>query len=309
MAEHMPIVVGFDGSPCSIQAVNWALTEAASRSGQLVLCHVGKPRQALGDGEDAAAVSAERTLARSARCARTRARGIDVVPMLLFGNPARQLVDAASRAALLVVGRRGNDGFRELRLGSVSAQVARHARCTVVVVPDASAHTDSGRRRHVVVGVDGSAGSSLALSFAFEQAARRGAELRAVYVFDATTIQTMANLPRAETRHLHVTAANTLHDLLCRHARDNPDVIVSSAVMSGAPATTLISAAADAELLVLGARGHGDLATLMLGSTCHTVLHNATCPVAVVRGTRPALAHAAAGPSPARRFARKGRHE
>jgi hypothetical protein len=55
MAEHGPIVVGFDGSPCSVQAVNWAVTEAVFRSGPLVLCHVGQSRQALGDGEDAAA--------------------------------------------------------------------------------------------------------------------------------------------------------------------------------------------------------------------------------------------------------------
>ena len=123
--------------------------------------------------------------------------------------------------------------------------------------------------------------------FAFDQAARRQAELRAIHVFDGSTIQIMANLPQADVRRLHVNAADTLHELLGRHAQDNPGVLVSSAVLSGAPATTLTSAAADAELLVLGSRGHGDVATLMLGSTSHTVLHNATCPVAVVRGGRP----------------------
>ena len=285
MTEHARIVVGFDGSPCSTQAVNWALIDAARRGAQVLLCHVAGGRGAIGEGDDPVGTSGGETLARGTDYARQRAPSVDVVPTLLFGNPARQLIEAASGAVLLVVGMRGNGGFHELRLGSVSAQAARHAHCTVVVVAEGGGHED--RRRQVVVGVDGSASSDLALAFAFDQAARRQAELRAIHVFDGSTIQIMANLPQADVRRLHVNAADTLHELLGRHAQDNPGVLVSSAVLSGAPATTLTSAAADAELLVLGSRGHGDVATLMLGSTSHTVLHNATCPVAVVRGGRP----------------------
>jgi transaldolase len=111
----------------------------------------------------------------------------------------------------------------------------------------------------------------------------------------------MANLPQDDLRRLHVTAADTLHGLLSAHARHHPGVRVSSAVLSGAPASTLTAAAADAELLVLGSRGHGDVATLMLGSTSHTVLHNATCPVAIVRGEHPFTYPSPASRPPARR--------
>lgn len=277
------IVVGFDGSPCSVEAVNWAVAQAMLDGSEVVLCQV-RPHRALADGDGSEVSAAEQVLARGTRQA--RARGVDVVPEVVFGHPARQLIDAASDAALLVIGMRGDDGPHEFRLGSVSAQAARHAQCTVVVVPDAGDHIDSDRRRLVVVGVDGSSSSHLALTFAFAQAAQRHAELHAIHVFDASTIQIMANLPQDELRRLHVSAADTLHGLLSAQARHHPGVRVSSAVLSGAPASTLTAAAADAELLVLGSRGHGDVATLMLGSTSHTVLHNATCPVAVVRGGR-----------------------
>lgn len=286
MTDRARIVVGFDGSPCSIQAANWAAAQATLDGSEVVLCHVGGQRRSSGSGDDIAASGAEQILSNGVRHVRARAPGVDVVPAAWFGNPARRLIDAASDAVLLVVGLRGADGPHEFRLGSVSAQVARHAHCTVVVVPDTGDHTDGERRRQVVVGVDGSSSSNLALAFAFDQAARRHAELRAIHVFDAATIQIMASLPQRELRRLHVTAADTLHGLLSEHAGRHPGVRVSSAVLSGAPASTLTAAAADAELLVLGSRGHGDVATLMLGSTSHTVLHNATCPVAVVRGAQ-----------------------
>lgn len=77
-----------------------------------------------------------------------------------------------------------------------------------------------------------------------------------------------------------------LQELVTEQAKHHPDVEFCCEVRSGAPATTLTAAAAGAELLVLGSRGHGDVAAVMLGSTSHTVLHNATCPVAVVRGDR-----------------------
>jgi nucleotide-binding universal stress UspA family protein len=187
---------------------------------------------------------------------------------------------------LLVIGARGKDGFQRLRLGSVSSQVARYAKCSVVVVPERGDRADGDRDRRIVVGVDGSTGSNTALAFAFAEAACIHAELCAIHVFDASSMQTMTNLPQAELQRLHVRAADTLCELLAPHADGYPDVHAYSEMLSGAPASALVSAAADTEMLVLGARGHGDIATLMLGSTSQTVLHNATCPVAVVRDNR-----------------------
>lgn len=293
------MVVGFDGSPNSVSAADWALGEARLRDRVVVLCHVSPGRRGSGGTHDEERAAARRVLDSGIRYASERAPTVEVVPELRFGDPARQLLSAASGAALVVVGARGEGGFPGLRLGSVSAQIARHAPGTVVVVPDRARRADKEGDRQVVVGVDGSAGSRAALAFGLTEAAGRQAELRAVHVFDARTLEIMAGLPQADLRRLHVDAADTLRRLVVTAAARHPDVRICCEVLSGAPATTLTTAAEGAELLVLGSRGHGDVATLLLGSTSHTVLHNATCPVAVVRDDR-------ANPPGGRRRRRRG---
>ncbi|MPZ86363.1 MAG: universal stress protein [Actinophytocola sp.] len=289
MTGDARIVVGVDGSTNSLVAVDWALAEAGRLDARVVLCHVGRASGGRasgglgGDGEDALS-AAERMLARGVRYARGRAPNVEAIPEPRSGGPAQQLLAAASGAVLLVVGARGDGGFHGLRLGSVSAQVARHAHGTVVVVPNLGDRAGAERDPQIVVGVDGSPGSDDALAFAFAEAVRRKAGVRAVHVFDAATMQAMATLPQEDLYRLHVSAADTLRGLLRAHARAHPAVEVSRELLSGAPAATLAAASATAELLVLGSRGHGDIATLMLGSTSNTVLHNAQCPVAVVRG-------------------------
>lgn len=286
--RHARIVVGFDGSPSSLVAVNWALTEACLRDAVLALCHVVPGRRASGEireGDVRQAV-AERVLATGVRYASRRAPTVEVISELVAGRAAERLVDAASGATLLVVGARGEGGFAGLQLGSVSAQVARHAHGTVIIVPNLGDRATGQQGRQIVVGVDGATGSSVALDFAFAEAARRQASVCAVHVFDASTMQLMANLPQADLVRLHVTAADTLRGLVTAHAKHYPDVEVCCEVLSGAPASRLTSASANAELLVVGSRGHGDLATRMLGSTSDIVLDNASCPVAVIRGDR-----------------------
>lgn len=275
------IVVGVDGSANSLAAVNWALAEAGRLDAMVVLCHVGRATGARRGDLEGALPAAERMLARALRHTRRRAPDVRVIAEPRAGSPAQQLLGAAAGAGLLVVGARGGGGFHGLRLGSVSAQVARHAQGTVVVVPSVGDRADGDRQ--VVVGVDGSRGGDDALAFAFAEAARRRACVRAVHVFDAGTMQAMASLRQVDLNRLRVSAADTLRGLLGLHASVHPGVEVSCELLSGAPATTLAAASATAELLVLGSRGHGDIATLMLGSTSNTVLHNAQCPVAVVR--------------------------
>lgn len=282
MTGSSRIVVGFDGSPNSVLALEWALAEANVRDAAIDLCHVRKRSRTEDDDHAGARDLGGEVLTHGLEHADRWTPHVQVTARLVAGNSVQQLLHIATDALFLVIGARGAGGFHGLRLGSVSDQIARHARCPVVVVPDPGDHRDGARERKIVVGVDGSAGSKAALAFAFDEASRREAELCAIHVFDPSAVQVMANLPQADLRRLHLAASETLSGLLAACAREHPGVHACGEVLSGAPAATLAAAASNAELLVLGSRGHGGFVTLVLGSTSHSVLHHASCPVAVV---------------------------
>jgi len=287
-----PLVVGFDGSPDSVRALDWALAEASLRNTSVDLCHVWNqpysPGQTGSGGDDAPRAGAQRVLAEGSRHAAEHTPSVQVRAHLRFGSAAHLLVLAARDAALLVLGGRGTGGFGDLRIGSVSAHVVRHADCPVILVRDVPG-PGAGRGAHgrrIVVGIDESAGCETAVAFAFEEAARRGVAVNAVHAFDQASVQTTAYLGEAELSRLRQNAQDAFSALLTPQADKYPGLAVSFQLVHGGPAPALIEASADAALLVLGSHGHGRFATAMLGSTSHTVLHHAPCPVAVVRGNR-----------------------
>jgi nucleotide-binding universal stress UspA family protein len=137
------IVVGVDGSECSISALHFALEEARVRHARLrivVVWHV--PLAAYGAGwapppphltEDAEAAAGE-ILDSAAKLAQEGDGEVEIERVVREGQPAQILVEEAEGAELLVVGCRGRGGFRELMLGSISHQCALHARCPVAIV-------------------------------------------------------------------------------------------------------------------------------------------------------------------------------
>jgi nucleotide-binding universal stress UspA family protein len=285
-----PIAVGFDGSPDSVRALDWALAEAGLRGAPVTLCHTWRRSHSAGDtGGDAVdepEATAQLVLAEGRRHAAQQAPAVHVRAELIVGNPAEALVQAADEAALLVVGARGAGGLHDRLLGSVSAGLARHARCPVVVVRDGAVRDEGegARGGRIVVGIDGPADCETALAFAFQEAARHEGTVHAVHAFDEAALQTVAYLDEAELHRLRENAQDDFGALLTPQADKYPGIAVSFALIHGGPAPALIEASADADLLVLGSHGHGRLATAMLGSTIHTLLHHAACPVAVVRG-------------------------
>jgi len=281
-----------------MRALDWALAEAVLRCAPVTVCHVRhRPYASVVGGswvDDGPRKTAELVLAEGSRHAGEQAPTVQVRAELFTGSPAHRLIEATADAALLVVGARGAGGFRDLLLGSVSAQVTRHADCPVVVVRNGGAGDvaardvgdPDGAAGRIVVGVDGSAGSEAAVAFAFAEAARRRVAVCAIHAFDAAAVQTVAYLPEDELNRLRLAAEDTLGSLLAPQADKYPDLEISFELVHATPAPALIAASGGAELLVVGARGHGGFATLSLGSTSHTVLYDAGCPVAVVRGDR-----------------------
>lgn len=134
----------------------------------------------------------------------------------------------------------------------------------------------------IVVGVDGSEHARMALAFAVEEAARRGATVEAVYAYAppaywaAPEFGVLIPRPREEVEE------DAIEHLERELSKLDGDVDVRRTVVEGPAARALLDAAEGADLLVVGSRGRGGFMGLMLGSTSHQVVTHATCPVVVV---------------------------
>lgn len=275
MNTRAEIVVGYDGSSDSELALDWADELAAEQGRPLrVLISEVDPTQVLeATSEWHAAKMAELEADAKDRLAGARTR--DTALELVSVPPSQALIDASAHAVAVVVGARGHSLLSGVVLGSVSQHVTRHASCPVVVTRTPY-HPDSKR---VVVGVDGSNGSRKALEFAFDHASRSGSSVAAIHAW--------RNLARGfpgEGLIEEIQAAErVLAEALAGFADQYPDVEVSAEAIPVAPQRALADASQAAELVVVGSRGLGAFAGLLLGSVSQSVLHHAQCPVAVVR--------------------------
>ena len=137
----------------------------------------------------------------------------------------------------------------------------------------------------IVVGVDGSPGSRKALTWAAAEAQDHGADLVVVNVWEHTLLPPAGSVSVSE-RYVPDPSQTTAEDLLQiikEELGEEPPVLVRPHVKQGRPAKTLIEDSENADLLVVGKRGHGGFAGLVLGSVSQHVAAYAKCPVAVVR--------------------------
>lgn len=208
---------------------------------------------------------------------------LEVITEICRSAVVPALLHESEGAQLLVVGP-SRGGLRKL-LGSTADAVTRHASCPVLVARDSDGsaqQADVG----VVVGVDDSDIAVAAVEFALQEAARRGIGLVAVHAIE-TSASAMSEWasggldPAVEAKEAVVFA-----NALASRQETYPDVMVTQRLVEGAPGWALTEQSQGAELLVVGTRGRGGFAALLLGSTSYTVLHTAGCPVAVVPGSR-----------------------
>lgn len=185
------------------------------------------------------------------------------------------LLRLARQADRVVLGHRGAGGFERLMLGSVGAHVAGHAPCPAVVV-----RGDRNDDGEVVVGVDGSLPGEQALAYGLEHAARHRVGVRAVLVHPAVPLDPPVNSPPGLAQER--AAEGVLADTVAAWATKFPQVPVERTVVHGHAAGVLSEVSDGAGLLVVGSRGRGELAELLLGSVGHAVLRRAACPVAIV---------------------------
>ena len=294
------VLVGVDGSPTSLHALDWAIGQARThgRSIQLV-CSYSLPSftAASLDGgyaaldDTAIREGAEAVLAEAA--ARVRDQGVPVAAAVSTGDAAGVLVDLSRDVALVVVGTRGRGGFADRLLGTVSSALPAHAYCPTVVVPlRAGGHPlpDDAELppvkpvRRIVVGVDGSPQAERALRCAIREAEAWDAELFAVAgVPVGSGAGVLAWLPAAiDHEQVLADVAEGLNVVVDRALVGHEGLTVKRHTLDGTGAQLLTEFSAATDLLVVGSRGRGGFAGLLLGSTSQAVLHHAECPVMIV---------------------------
>jgi nucleotide-binding universal stress UspA family protein len=267
------VVVG--ATPGADDAVAWALRHAgrhgapvhlvrAYESGDLwpggVAAALGVPRAGLRD------VLTRATLTRVRRLARANGWPEDEDPtvQVVDDRPVEALLDAGREASMLVVGHRQRPAEALWDLGSVALGVLRHAHVPVTVVRSA---TDDGP---VVVGVDGSSNAFGALRHALGDAAVRG-------VSTVVVAATRVTPAWAEDQVEQAARAAVDAGLVPGH--------VEVVAVDEPPARALLDLAArrGASLLVVGHRGLGRAASMVLGSVGQELVARAPIPVTVVR--------------------------
>jgi nucleotide-binding universal stress UspA family protein len=137
----------------------------------------------------------------------------------------------------------------------------------------------------IVVGVDGSDCSKEALRWALSEARLRGTSLRAVYVWRMPVFVPSGFAPVAlpDRAALRAAANQRLDEIVKEAVGGDADVRIERKAAEGTAAQVLVQEAEGADLLVVGSRGHGGFAGLLLGSVSHQCAAHATCPVVIIR--------------------------
>lgn len=291
---NLGIVVGVDGSASSTSAVRWAAREAQSRTLPLLVINsvapvgpVGSPWPGVPIPEDY--VSQQQADARVVVDAALQiaAESVAGQPLqasgeVVSGPILATLVEMSKQSQMMVVGCRGEGAVSRALLGSVSSGLVHHAHCPVAVI-----HPEESRspQAPVVVGIDGSPASELATAIAFDQASRRGVDLVALHAWsDMGPIEfASANWAPIEWRNIKIAEEEVLSERLSGYSESYPNVTVRKVVVSDRPAPRLLEKAGEAQLLVVGCRGRGGFAEMLLGSVGAAVVNSAQIPVIVAR--------------------------
>lgn len=137
----------------------------------------------------------------------------------------------------------------------------------------------------IVVGVDGSEHGEAALAFAAQEAALRGARLLVVCAWESSAViaPIAAAYPAESFEVFRDSAESIARAAVARVAELQPSVACEGKAVEGRPAEVLPKEAEQADMIVVGNRGRGGFASLLLGSVTQHVVHHAPCPVVVVR--------------------------
>ncbi|NIL76651.1 Universal stress protein [Rhodococcus sp. B10] len=280
------IVVGIDGSESADRAVVWAALTAAPRGWTLrIVTAVDPPAHLAADDITEYRAVADARLASAEVLARESVdeSGFDIVTAAVDGKVAEVLMAESHGREAIVLGASGLGESESGVLGSAAVALCAHGSSPVVVVRGRSIDGRPPTLGPVVVGVDGSEQNQAAVGVAFEEAAQRNSPLVAVHVWSDVSLAQVAGPPR-DWETIAASEEVLLAESLAGWQNKYPDVEVRRVVAQDRPVRVLSQMSEQASLIVVGHRGRGGFAGMLLGSTSYALVHTADCPVMVVRG-------------------------
>lgn len=280
------LVVGFDGSDASVAALRWAAAEAELRTASVGVVSSyempaiypgfdGTPVMTVDMGGIAEALRrrASETAAEVFATHPSVDHDVDVVAT----GAAFALLQAAEDADLVVVGTTGAGALSRFLLGSVTQALLGSSACPVVVVPDAPASMTN----RIVVGTDGSDNAMRAVEWAAGEADRRQSELIVAHAWKYPFGFTVEGIGLRD--NLDQVDAALILDRGVQAARAISGNEVQTELIEGGDVEALLDLATTADLLVVGASGHGRVASALFGSVARSVATHSTCPAVIVR--------------------------
>lgn len=282
------IVVGYDGSPHSQQALSWAAHVAAAGNHPLTLVTSARPLVSTLDGGslfDPEVIHAEAghlkaDLTTQVEALRQDYPSLDITGRFLIANPALTLIKASEHAELVVLGTPRLSGVAASILGGVGDAVVTHARGPVAVVPQVWQPRPDGP---VVAGLESRATSRRMLQYAATRAQERDCELLLLHAWDVRVPWRPELLSNPErTRKINEAWQAEMQDVVAELRQQFPSVAVSTQIVASSAIDALVEQSAHACLVVVGSRGLGGFAGLLVGSTSRRLLQSTLCPTIMV---------------------------
>ncbi len=281
------VVAGLDGSEMSPAVVEWAAAEAGRRHAALRLVHAvpvtgyWKVGPVLDDLDTLLGEQGKEMLADVASALRTTDPALELSMVLARGDAVSALRQESEGARLTVIGAHAASRVTGVIFGSVALALASMNPAPVAVIGPGQIAKTTGP---VVVGVDWSHTSDAAVAFAFEAAALRHSDLIAVHSWNDTVsngafpVQPVWVDPAAIEKQERVLLA----DRLAGWGEKYPEVKIHQEVVRRRPVPALLDHSRTAQLVVVGSRGRGGFAGMLLGSTSQALITHSGCPVVIV---------------------------
>lgn len=271
-----PVLVGYDGSPESRDALALARTLAKASNSWLLLAWIEAvgpfdlPYEAVVAPVQNRAEDALREVSRE-----LRDQGVEVGTSVgLLGSAAQGLHELAEgeSAALIVVGSSHRGRVGRVLAGTVGTRLLHGSPCPVAIAPRGLAGAGPPELVRIGVAYDGSPESRLALSWGERLAKSTQADLRLLVVSEDHSSD-LVDIGRAKRRHAEHVLAEGLDRITEVRATGN--------VKSGLAIEQLTDQSANVDLLVVGSRGYGPLRRVLLGSVSAQLVGHSRCPVVV----------------------------